>query len=247
MFDTVDLHPADPVAAVAAGVTGLAAEDRGHWPATALSDRLVQLLEVRERFDAEITRLTGQWNGRRAWEADGALSPTAWLAYRSPIGRSKANRLVHTATMTTEHPALGDALAAGDVTVTHVEVLTTVATPRRRHLVAEHIDTLLGAATVLSVDDFTTTARRWAVLADDQVTNTDAAAQHERRGLHLSTSLGGMVLMDGAFPAAEGATVIAALDSLAPPRPGRCSRRAQEPVPASPRRPGRPRQPASQR
>jgi hypothetical protein len=177
-------------------------------------------LEVRERFDAEITRLTGQWNGLRAWEADGALNPTAWLAHRSPIGRSKANRLVHTAQMTVEHPALGDALAAGDVTTTHVEVLTKVATPRRRHLVGEHLDTLLGAATVLSVDDFTTTARRWAVLADDQITSGDAAEQHERRGLHLSSTLGGMVLLDGAFPATEGATVIAALDSLAPPDPG---------------------------
>ena len=122
--------------------------------------------------------------------------------------------------MTTEHPALGDALAAGDVTTTHVEVLTKVATPRRRHLVAEHLDTLLGAATVLSVDDFTTTTRRWAVLADDQITSGDAAQQHERRGLHLSTTLGGMVILDGAFPATEGATVIAALDSLAPPDPG---------------------------
>jgi hypothetical protein len=140
-------------------------------------------LEIRERFDAEITRLTAQWNRTRAWEADGALTPTSWLAHRSPIGRSKANRLVHTATMTVEHPALGDALAAGDVTTTHVEVLTKVATPRRRHLVREHLDTLLGAAAVLSVDD--------------QITNTDAAEPHERRGLHLSATLGDMVLMDG--------------------------------------------------
>jgi hypothetical protein len=31
--------------------------------------------------------------------------------------------------MTVEHPALGDMLAAGDVTVTHVEVLTKIAAP----------------------------------------------------------------------------------------------------------------------
>jgi hypothetical protein len=119
--------------------------------------------------------------------------------------------------MTVEHPALGDALTEGAITTTHVEVLTKVATPRRRHLIGEHIDTLVGAAAALSVDDFTTTARRWAVLADDQITNTDTTLQHERRGLHLSTTLGGMVLMNGAFPSTEGATVIAALDSLAPP------------------------------
>jgi hypothetical protein len=121
--------------------------------------------------------------------------------------------------MTTDHPELGDALAAGELTTTHIVVLTKVATPRRRHLVAEHLDTLLDAAAVLSVDGFTTAARRWAALADDQITNTDAAQQYERRGLHLSTTMGGMVLLDGAFPATQGATVIAALDSLAPPDP----------------------------
>ena len=114
-LDTVDTHPTEPVAAIAAGVESLAAEDRGHGPATTLSDRLVELLTIQERFDAEITRLVLQWNTTRAWEADGALSPTAWPVHRSPIGRSKANRLVHTTTMTTEHPELDDALAAGDV------------------------------------------------------------------------------------------------------------------------------------
>jgi hypothetical protein len=217
MFDATEARPTDPVAAITTGITNLAAEDRDHWTGATLSDRLIELLEVRERLDAHITQLTGQWNKTRAWETNGALSPTAWLAYRSPIGRSKANRLVHPATMTTDHPELGDALAAGEVTTTRIEVLTKVATPRRRHLVGEHLDTLLGAAAVLSVDDFTTTARRWAVLADDQVTNSDTVLQHERRGPHVSTTLGGMVLLDGTLPATEGATVIAALDNLAPP------------------------------
>ena len=78
---------------------------------------------------------------------------------------------------------------------------------------------MLGAAAALSIDDFTVAAQRWAALADDQVTNTEAVHQHQRRGLHLSTTLGGMVLVDGAFPADGGATVIAALDRLAPPDP----------------------------
>jgi hypothetical protein len=114
MFDTPDTHPTEPVTAITAGVESLAAEDRGHWHATTLSDRLIELVAIWERLGGETTRLTGQWNGRRARQADGALSPTAWLAHRSPIDRSKANRLVHTATMTTEHPEPGDALAGGN-------------------------------------------------------------------------------------------------------------------------------------
>jgi hypothetical protein len=121
--------------------------------------------------------------------------------------------------MVSDHPDLGTALAAGDIATGHLEALHRAATPRRRHLVAEHLDTLLGAAAALSIDDFTVAARRWAALADDQITNTEAVHQHERRGLHLSTTLGGMVLIDGAFPAVDGATVITALDRLVPPDP----------------------------
>jgi hypothetical protein len=90
MFDTVDLHPADPVAAVAAGVTGLAAEDRGHWNGTALSDRLVQLLEVRERFDAEITRLSPHngTRGGRGKPTEPCHRPRGWrIAARSGVAR----------------------------------------------------------------------------------------------------------------------------------------------------------------
>ena len=68
MFDTVDTHPTEPVTAIAAGVEGLAAEDRGYWHATTLSDRLIELLTVQERFDAEITRFVGQWSTMRTWE-----------------------------------------------------------------------------------------------------------------------------------------------------------------------------------
>jgi hypothetical protein len=222
MFDTVDLHPSDPVAGISAGVEALRGEDRDHWPGSALSDRLIQLVELRERLDVEVTRLCGVWDRRRAWEADGALSAVSWLAYRAPISRPEARRLVQGARIVTDHPDFGTALSAGEITTGHLEALNRAATPRRRHLVAEHLDTLLGAAAVLSIDDFTVAAQRWAALADDQVTNTEAIHQHQRRGLHLSTTLGGMVLVDGALPADGGATVITALDRLAPPDPADC-------------------------
>jgi hypothetical protein len=121
--------------------------------------------------------------------------------------------------MVSDHPDLGTALSAGDVTTGHLETLTRTATPRRRHLVAEHLDTLLGAAAALSIDDFTVAARRWAALADDQITNTEGTAQFERRGLYTSATLDGVVLVDGTLTADGGATVIAALDRLAPPDP----------------------------
>ena len=78
---------------------------------------------------------------------------------------------------------------------------------------------MLGAAAALSIDDFTVAARRWAALADDQITNTDTTDKFERRGLYLSTTLNGVTLLDGTLTADGGATVITALDHLAPPDP----------------------------
>ena len=72
MFDTVTYDPV--VGQMSAGLEALAAEDRSGWFGSALSDRLGEVMALRERFEAETLRLLAEWDRSRAWEADGALS-----------------------------------------------------------------------------------------------------------------------------------------------------------------------------
>lgn len=83
----------DPAARIRADLAELAQEDRDGWNADSLSARLVELLELRERLDAEIVRVAAPGRRRRASEA-------RQLAKLTPV--------------LDEAPLLGRALHAGD-------------------------------------------------------------------------------------------------------------------------------------
>jgi Domain of unknown function (DUF222) len=207
----------DPMDVVRVDWSAVAGEDRSSWSAAARSGRLFELLELQERVDAEVVRCAAEWDAVSAWAEDAALSAPAWLAARAPVTRPAAARLMRTARLVREHDTTARALAAGDVTVAHVEVLASVA-HGRTELYAEHEETLLNAAGALVPDDLVTVARRWRELADHELARADAAAAFERRHLHVSPIMGGGVL-DGFLDPAATATVIRALDALEPPDP----------------------------
>src|SRR6185369_15534159 len=106
------------------------------------------------------------WDGAGAYTEDGALSPIGWLVHRTPLSKARAHRLVRGARLVRRHERTAKALAAGDISSGHVDVL---ADKTRRHLdlYAEHEDTLLDAAVTLDVDEFKIAAEKWRLLADE--------------------------------------------------------------------------------
>lgn len=114
------------------GVTGLADEDRAHWTGAAKSERLLELLEIQERLDSEILRLTGEWDHDRAWEIDGALSARAWLANRAPVTNRRTSQLVKHARLVQQHDEIAAALADADVTTARIETIARVTSLRWR-------------------------------------------------------------------------------------------------------------------
>ena len=132
--------------------------------------------------------------------------------------RTEATRLVRNARLAHRHERTGKALAAGDITSSHVDVLAR-AVRNREDLYPDGEDGLIDAATELSPDDFRYVARRWRWLADDEVASEDAKEQFERRRLYASATFGGMVLGDFELDPEGGATVLTALEARAKPDP----------------------------
>ena len=208
----------DPIEQIRRAVEELAAEDRREWSGSARSDRLVELIEVAERLQAETVRAVAEWDAGAEWALDGALSPRSWLAQRTPISRSTASRLVGMARLTREFEATGEALRAGDVACAHVEVLA----PMVRHREPEYARNervLVDTATGMKVDDFADLARAWRNIADDELSKLDAREMHERRNLHVHKSLDGMGLIGGDLDAEGTETLLQALDVACPPDP----------------------------
>jgi hypothetical protein len=217
MFDTVIQD--DPIAQITSAIDTLAAEDRSGWLGSALSERLAETVLLRERLEAEVLRVTGEWDRIRAWEADGASTADSWLAHRLPVSRRRARTEVRTARFVDRSERTAKALAAGDVSSDHVHSLSGAVTEQRAGLFAEHEDALLDAAMSLNVDDFVKVARRWGKLADDQLASADFMKQYEQRRLTIATTFGGAVHIEGLLDPDAGAIVIAAIDKLSPPDP----------------------------
>ena len=209
----------DPILQIRLGIAGLAGEDRSSWTGAAKSARLAEVLEIKERFDAEVLRLAGAWGRDRAWEIDGSLSPRAWLSHRTPLSEGDAQRLVKNARIADEHPPISDALATGDITAAHVEAMGRVMSKDRQPLLAGHAAMLVEQARSLSVSDFATVMRHWASLADDQLAKDSFAEKWDRRHLHASVGLDGWVTGDFYLDPVAGSALLTALDHEAPPDP----------------------------
>jgi hypothetical protein len=216
---TSSIDSKDPVLQIRLGIAGLTGEDRDGWTGASLSERVTEVVEVRERLDAELLRLIASWDRDRAWEIDGTLSPRAWLTRRTPIGDTAAQRLIKNARLVDQHDNISAALAEGDIATPHVEAIGKVMSKDRLPLLETHEELLVEQAKQLPVSDFTTVMRRWASLADDQLAKDDFAQKWDRRYLHASTTVDGWVTGDFYLDPVAGQNLVNTLDHLAPPDP----------------------------
>ncbi len=225
MFDVVERDEAfvddggDPIERIATAVAALAGEERDTWTSHALSERVAELAAVQERLTAEVLRLVGHWDRQRAWEADGSLTPAAWLEHRTSLAPQAARRVVKTARLIDAHHPIGDALRDGDIAVGHVDAVARVFSADRARLLSDHAATLVEQAKDLSVRDFTMVMRRWASYADDALASDKHEQKWERRYLYASVTLDGWVEGSFRLDPTGGQTLLNRLDHLAPPDP----------------------------
>lgn len=221
MFDTTNQvsSASAEVARLRTGIAEMAGDDLNDRHTDEVSERLVGLLEIAERLDAEVTRVAAEWTRRRGWEADASLSPTAWLAHRAPVAKTEARRLVKAAKVVNASPPLAAALATGTTTSPHIYALAAVMSPRRQKLLPEHGELLAKQAERLPLKDFALLARRWASIADDQLNGDSHEPEPPGNEVKAAVTLDGRV--DGTFSLEpiSGAQLLGVLDHLAPPDP----------------------------
>ena len=229
MFDTTDIAPGfgDGCGADGAlehltqGLALLQSEDRAGWSSAARSGRVLAVARAAERLQAELVRAVAAWDGNGDYSADGSLNATAWLTHRIPCTRAAATRLVAAARLTTRSEQVDKALAAGDVSVSHVEQIARVIR-RREDIFATHGDVLIDAALELQPEEFRTAVGHWRALADDLVGTRDDAHDTTRNELTLSPTLGGVALR-GWFNTAMGVEIKNLVENYGHPDPVRGS------------------------
>jgi len=206
----------DPLAGLSAAVATLAGEDRSAWTGVARADLLVGLLSVRERLDAVILAVTGEWDRDKSWELDGARSPVAWIAHRAPLTRQDASSLVRTARFVRSFDTTAKALDAGDITTGHATIAAQAA-KHRAETYRDHEAVILDVARELPVTGFRQVMQHWKAIADDQAVSEPPGDDTDY--LDITTTFEGIGHLDGRLSATAVKTLIDRLDAMEPPDP----------------------------
>lgn len=210
MFDT------EGIGGVRAAVQVAAARDRAGWSAAARSAAVVELVRARERLDALLVAVVGEWDRDRCWAADGAMSPVAWLAHRLPLTRQDASVLVRTARHVARNEATAKALDTGDLTAAHVQI-TARAAKHRDGLYARHEATIVDAARSLPPSAFRIAMQHWRNCADAVADQQRASDQITGNYLDVAATFDGVGHIEGRLDPASTAALIRALDTMEPP------------------------------
>lgn len=129
-------------------------------------DALLTLERQGERLEATIGGLATDLEARGAHRADVATSMANWMAARTGQARATTGSRLHLARKLRSMPATAAAVAAGDITHSHAQVLARALNPRTVDAFARDESMLVGTAQKLTADQLTQVIEFWLRHAD---------------------------------------------------------------------------------
>ncbi|CAN5532011.1 hypothetical protein BH24ACT5_BH24ACT5_27760 [soil metagenome] len=145
----------------------LRVDPRGEgWSAGKVHRALMAAIRCPQQLDAAIFTLTSAWDANNVWAEDGSLSAGARLAREVKQRKATGDRTVALARALRTMPHTARALAAGRITVDHVDLLSGANSVSRRELFAECESQLVEYCTELSFFHASKAIRYWMLRAD---------------------------------------------------------------------------------
>lgn len=182
--------------ALAAAADALAALTPSELADPLLSELMQTWDEPFNRIDAARTALVGAWDARGAWAADAAHSGAGWLAARTEQSRPAASGRIRLARALRAMPVVEAACASGRLGQAKAALLANAAT-HAPDTFAKHESFLVEQALGLRVDQCAKVLSFWARHANPDGAADRDAKQRADRSVHLSSSFGGMWLLNG--------------------------------------------------
>jgi hypothetical protein len=188
----------------------LQAEDVSRVADQVLEADFSELQRAAAVLEAERLRRLAEIHRRQSHRRDGYLSTSSWLVDRHRFGWTAAGKDIRTARSLQRMPHTREGLATGEISASAVQMLVTArqAHPAQFH---EAEPALVEAAKRLPAPQLHHTVSHWRRSLDWSQGLKDAEQLRERRRLALSTTVFGMVRVDGDLDPETGETVLAAL------------------------------------
>ena len=157
-------------------------------------ESMIELRRLQARLEALVATATARFDTSRTWEADGAQTAAAWLAWQCHLPKTVARRQVGLGRKLRHLPACEQAWLDGQITGFHVGVIGAVRRPATEAALARDEKLLVDNATHLRFDAFNRVVDYWAQRADPDGAEDDDHDRRHQREVHLSESFGGMWL-----------------------------------------------------
>jgi hypothetical protein len=171
-------------------------------------ETMITLGRLSAKFDYLNTTALAEFDASGAYKADGAKTSVAWLDTRCHVQKADGWRRVRRARTLPELPIVSAAFASGQIGTAQVDALVKERTPFTQDFMAEHEELLVGYATRMKFEHFTTVLGYWAEEADPLGAERTEAERKARRAVTLNqsdtTMFYGRLVLD-----AESGTIVA--------------------------------------
>jgi hypothetical protein len=193
-------------------IEALQAEDVRVVTDEQLEADFTELERAARTLEAERLRRLSEIHRRQSHRREGYLSTASWLVDRHRLGWTAASKEIRTARSLERMPHTKEALATGELTSSAVQMLVWArqAHPAQFHK-AEH--SLVEAAKRLAAGQLQHAVSHWRQRLDWEQGLKEAERLREQRRLTVSTTMFGMVRVDGNLDPETGETMLAALRS----------------------------------
>lgn len=210
----------DPVSSLSSCVDALAGQDLDHLSTSALGDDLVSLHRQIDRLEAELARRLLRFHRLGGPAAQGASSTVSWLVSRCRLSPGAASSRLTLARHLPDLPQTQHALHHGDIGAHHASVIAHCADQLGTDRVRPAETLLVDSARLLDPARLRQVTHHLRHCLDPDGARHDANRHHERRRLHLSSTLDGLLVLDGLLDPEGGATLLTAVGALSAPLPG---------------------------
>jgi hypothetical protein len=181
------------------------------------SEQRVDVVELRRCIDAlEFLwlRAVRAYDRSEEWQAEGFVSAGSALRAKCHLRPGVANATVHLARKLERLPEASTAFGAGEISRQHAAVIADACTAEREAAIVELEPQLVDAARVAHPRQLYAIVRRVTDALDGDGGAASDDAQFQRRRLHLSRTLDGMVAVDGLLDPETGEAALTVLDGL---------------------------------
>jgi hypothetical protein len=184
----------------------------GKVAATEADVDVVRLRVAIERLEHVFLERVRASELRGDWQAEGFLGSAAWLRERCRMTHAAAAGAIELARRLEHLPVTSEAFGSGAISRAHAHVIARAATPERAAAIEGVERSLVLAAEHTSPKQLRDVVQQVTDAIDGDGGATAANARHERRRLHVSPTLDGMVAIEGLLDAEGGEILLGALE-----------------------------------